>query len=175
MKSKIRALVRAHFLVPRRWSFCCNLTWRKDLGALSKSSFIRILVKQPTHWKRPWCWERLKTEGEEGDRGWDGWMASPVQWTWTLANSGRWYGRGRPGLLQSMGSQRVRHDLATEQQHYHSWGFHLHDLITSPKLITSQYPHIWRIGFSIWILGGHKHSVCCPMWTEAIIRFKFKI
>ena len=34
-----------------------------------------------THWKRPWCWERLKA-GEGDDRGWDGWMASPTQWTW---------------------------------------------------------------------------------------------
>ena len=32
----------------------------------------------------------MKAEGEEGDRGWDGWMASPIQWTRTLANSGRW-------------------------------------------------------------------------------------
>ena len=31
--------------------------------------------KQLTHWKKPWCWGRLKAEGEEGDRGWDGWMA----------------------------------------------------------------------------------------------------
>ena len=35
-----------------------------------------------TNWKRPWCWERLKAGGEEDDRGWDGWMASPTQWTW---------------------------------------------------------------------------------------------
>ena len=33
------------------------------------------------HWKRPWCWERLKAIGEGGDRGWDGWMVSPTQWT----------------------------------------------------------------------------------------------
>ena len=33
-------------------------------------------------WKRPWCWERLKAGGEGDDRGWDGWMASPSQWTW---------------------------------------------------------------------------------------------
>ena len=43
-----------------------------------------------SHWKRPWCWERLKV-GREGDnRGWDGWMASPAQWTWVWANSWRW-------------------------------------------------------------------------------------
>ena len=42
-----------------------------------------------THWKRPWCWERLRAGGEGGDRGWDGWMASPTQWTCVWANSGR--------------------------------------------------------------------------------------
>ena len=40
------------------------------------------------HWKRPWCWERLKVGGEGNDRGWDGWMASPTQWTWVWVNSG---------------------------------------------------------------------------------------
>ena len=68
-----------------------------------------------THWKSPWCWKRLKAEVEEGIRGWDGWMASPLQWTWTWANSRRWWGTGRPGMLQSMGSPRVRHDWETEQ------------------------------------------------------------
>ena len=62
-----------------------------------------------THWKRPWCWERLKV-GEGDDRGWDGWMASLTQWTWVSANSGRWWRRGRPGGLQSMESQRVGQD-----------------------------------------------------------------
>ena len=66
--------------------------------------------------KRPWCWERLKGEGEEGDRGWDGWMASPIQWTWTWANSERQWGTARPGVQQSMGSQRIRYNLATQQQ-----------------------------------------------------------
>ena len=62
----------------------------------------------------PWCWERLKAGGEGDDRGWDGWMASPTQWTWVWVNSGSWWWTGRPGMLQSMGSQRVRHDWATE-------------------------------------------------------------
>ena len=54
---------------------------------------------------------------EEGDdRRWDGWMASWTQWTWVWVNSWSWWWIWRPGLLQSMGSQRVRHDWATEQQ-----------------------------------------------------------
>ena len=57
---------------------------------------------------------RLKVRGEGDDRGWDGCMASLTQWTWVWVNSGSQRWRGRPGLLQSMGSQRVKHDLVTE-------------------------------------------------------------
>ena len=65
------------------------------------------------HWKRPWCSEGLGVGGE-GMTGWDGWMASPTQWTWVWVNSGSWWWTGRPGVLQTIGSQRVKHDLATE-------------------------------------------------------------
>ena len=61
--------------------------------------------------KKPWCWKRLRTEGEEGIRGWDGWMASPTQWTWTWANSGSLWGTGKPDLLQSMGLQKSQTQL----------------------------------------------------------------
>ena len=57
-------------------------------------------------------------EGEGDDRGWDGWMASLTQWTWIWVNSGSSWRTGRPGMLQSMGSQRVRHDWGTEL----NWG-----------------------------------------------------
>ena len=66
------------------------------------------------HWKRPWCWERLKTGGEGDNRGWDGWRASPTGWTWVWASSRSWWWTGRPGVLQSVGSQSVGHDWATE-------------------------------------------------------------
>ena len=69
-----------------------------------------------THWKRPWCWERFKAGGEGDDRGRDGWMASRIQWTWVWASSRRWWRTGRPGMLQSMRSQRVGHDWVTKQQ-----------------------------------------------------------
>ena len=67
-----------------------------------------------THWKRPWCWEGLGAGGKGGDRGWDGWMASLTRWTWVWVNSGSWWWTRRPGVLWFMGSQRVRHDWATE-------------------------------------------------------------
>ena len=70
------------------------------------SDTLATRCKELTHWKRPWCWERLKVGGED-DRGWDGWMASPTQWTWVWGNSGGWWWTGRPGMMQS---QRVGHD-----------------------------------------------------------------
>ena len=82
------------------WSWNTNIlaTWWEEL----------------TPWQRPWCWERLKAGGEGDDREWDGWMASPTWWTWVWASSGSWCWTGKPGMLQSMGSQRVRHNWATE-------------------------------------------------------------
>ena len=70
--------------------------------------------KELTHWKRPWGWERLKVGGEGDKRGWDGWMASPTRWTWVLVASGSWWWTGKPGVLQSMGLQRVRHNWVAE-------------------------------------------------------------
>ena len=79
------------------WSSNTSATWRKEL----------------THWKRSWCWERLKAE--EGDnRGWSGWMASLIQWTWVWASSKSWWWTGKLGTRQSIGLQRVGHDWATE-------------------------------------------------------------
>ena len=74
------------------------------------------VTNELTHWKRPWCWERLKAGGEGDDRGQDGWVASPTQRTWVWASSVRWWRTGKPGVLQSMGSQRVRHDWKTEKK-----------------------------------------------------------
>ena len=81
-----------------------------------KLQYFGHLMWKLTHWKRPWCWERLKVGGEGDNRGWDDWMASPTQWTWVWSNSERWWRTGNPGVLQSMGSQRVRHDWETEWQ-----------------------------------------------------------
>ena len=45
------------------------------------SSTLATWYEELTHWKRPWCWERLKAGGEGDNRGWDGCVASPIQWT----------------------------------------------------------------------------------------------
>ena len=88
--------------------------------AKAETPVLWPLHAELTHWKRLWCWEGLGTGGEGDNRGQyqgkhpDVWMASPTQWTWVWMNSGSWWWTGRPGVLQFMGSQRVRHDWATE-------------------------------------------------------------
>ena len=72
-----------------------HLMWRAD-------SFEKTLMH-----------ERLKA-GEGDNRRWDGWMASPTQWTWVWVNSWSWWQTGRPGMLRFMGSQRVGHDGVSE-------------------------------------------------------------
>ena len=78
------------------------------------SKTVATWCKELTRQKRPWCWERLKAEADGDDRGWDGWMASPILWRWVWASSGRWWWMGKPGMLQSVGLQRVGHNWATE-------------------------------------------------------------
>ena len=83
-----------------------------DTGLLTNT--LATWCEKLTHWKRPWCWERLKAGEEEDDRGWDVWMASQTQWTWVWVSSGSWWWTGKPGVLQSTGSQTAGHDWATE-------------------------------------------------------------
>ena len=65
-----------------------------------------LIGKHPDARKDWRCWG-----GEGDDRGWDGWMASPIRWTWIWVSSRRWWRTGKSGVLQSMGSQRVEHNL----------------------------------------------------------------
>jgi len=78
------------------------------------SNTLATWCKELTHWKRPWCWERLKAGGEGDNRGWDDWIASLTRRTWVWASSGIWWWTGKPGVLQFMGSQRIRLDWVTE-------------------------------------------------------------
>ena len=79
-----------------------NIHW-KDWCWSWSSNTLATWCEELTHWKRPWCWERLKAGGEGHNRGWDGWMASLTQWAWVWASSGSWWWTGKPGVLQSMG------------------------------------------------------------------------
>ena len=92
-----------------------NICWKGWCWSWSCNS-LDTWCKEPAHWKRPWCWERLRGWGEGDNRKWDGWMASLTQWTWVWATSRRWWRTRKPCVLQSVGFQRVRHDLVTERQ-----------------------------------------------------------
>ena len=100
--------------------------------------------KELNHLMRPWCWERFKAGGEGDNRGWDGWMASQwmplrwTQWTWVWVNSGSWWWTGRPGVLQSMVSQRVQHDWATELN-WTNCSFHFNASMLDKAAMSSQW------------------------------------
>ena len=81
-----------------------NIHW-KDWCWSWNSNTSSTWCEELTHWKRPLCWKKLKAGGEGDNRGWDGWMAPPTQWTWVWINPGNWWWTRRSGVLQSMGSQ----------------------------------------------------------------------
>ena len=74
-------------------------------GLKMKFQYFGHLMWKLTNFKRAWCQERLKAGGEGYNRGWDGWMASPIRWIWVWASSGSWWWAGKTGMLQSMASQ----------------------------------------------------------------------
>ena len=84
---------------------CAEMCWN--------SNTLARWCEELTHWKRPWCWERLRTGGKGDNRG-DGWMASSIQWTWVWVDSGSWWWTGRLGVLWFMGLQGVWHDWVAE-------------------------------------------------------------
>ena len=90
-----------------------NIHW-KDWCWSWNSNSLATWCEELIHWKRPWCWERVEAGGEGDDRGRDGWMASLTWWTWFWASSRIWWWTGKPGVLLSLGSQRVRHDWVIE-------------------------------------------------------------
>ena len=97
------------------WKAWCCWSWN--------SNTLATWCEERTHLKRPWCWERLRAGGEGDNTGWDGWMASPTLWTWVWASSRSWWWTGKPGVLQSLGSQRVGHNWVNEQLTYVNNGF----------------------------------------------------
>ena len=78
------------------------------------SNTLASWCEEMTHWKRPWCWERMRAGGEGDDGWWDGWMASLPQWTWVWVDSGSWWWTGRPGVLPGSWGCRVGYDWEIE-------------------------------------------------------------
>ena len=116
------------------------------------SNTLATWCEELTHRKRSWCWEILKTGGEGNDRGWDGWMTSPTQWTWVWASSESWWWTGKPGVLQSMGSQRVRHDWTTELTDWSIWHIQLTPFSMKFQDLSGYLkPHlVWKLTYSVF-------------------------
>ena len=119
----------------------------------------------------------IEGRGEGGDREWEGWMASPTQWTWVWVNSGSWWWTGRPGVLRFMRSQRVRYDWETELTDwlnlqnnlgmpsvlYLCYSFFPLILIKQSlslffSTVLQSFPRL-ALPFSIWVCGSPNYTV----------------
>ena len=132
-----------------------------------------------------WCWERLKAGGEGDNRGWDGCMASLTWWTCVWVSSGSWWWTGKPGVLQSMESQRVRHDWATELTVsfcsfllLYYYFFLLYNIVLVLPYIDMNPPRVYMCSPSwtpfpspipsLWVIPMHQLQAPCIMhqtWT----------
>ena len=107
------------------------------------SNTLATSCEELTHWKRPWRWEGLGAGGEGDNRGWDGWMASQTQLAWVWVNSGSLWWTGRPGMLQFMGLQRVKHDWVPEL----NWT----ELNDNPVCETAKETQMyWTVFWTLW-------------------------
>ena len=108
-------------------------------GLMLKLQYFGHLMSRVDSLEKTLMLGKIKPEGEGGDRGQDGWMASQIQWTWVWASSGRRWRTRKLGVLQSMGPQKVRHDWVTEQ---YTWKV-IRDLKCSQNKTNSNY-EIWH-------------------------------
>ena len=82
-----------------------------------KLQYFGHLLQRADSFEKTLMLGKIEGRRKGDDRGWDGWMASPTQWMWVWASSGRWWRIGKPGMLKSLRLQKVGHDWVTEQQH----------------------------------------------------------
>ena len=157
-----------------------TLLWGLDWWWSWNSNTVATWWEELTHLKRPWCWEWLKAGGEGDDRGWDDCMASPTQWTWVWVSSWSWWWTARPGVLQSMGLQRVRHDWVTELSWTElkscdgSWSFSRRSCLCFPSLRAEEpQSDIWVKAVGIQVYTSCQRGSCwppgpmfqCGMWS----------
>ena len=135
-----------------------------------KLQYFGHLMWRLIYLKRPLCCEKLKVGGERDDRGWDGWMATPTQWTWVLVNSRSWCWTGKSGILQPMGLQRVGHNLVIEVNWIEciigeisaSSLWITKDLLFSTSIMTSEL-------FSTNLIINHHHSPYSMTWIITLL------
>ena len=75
-----------------------------------ETPILSILMWRTDSFEKTLMMGKIVGGRRRGQWGWDGWMASLTHWTWVWVGSGIWWWTGKPGMLQSMGSQRVRHN-----------------------------------------------------------------
>ena len=143
-----------------------NIHW-KDWYWSWNSNTLATWCKEPTHWKRPWCWEKLKA-GEGDDRGWDGWMTSPTWWRWVWASAGNWWWTGKPGVLQTVELQRVGHNWATELNWHHVPRSHL--LYSGCSHLCSHSNRLYFVASQPWEgrPGACGRQERLPEWTAPV-------
>ena len=98
---------RSHQSILREISPECSM---EGLMLKLKLQYFGHLMRRADSLEKTLMLGKIEGRRRGDDRGWDGWMASLTQWTWVWVNSGSWWWTERPGMLQSMGSQRVGHD-----------------------------------------------------------------
>ena len=114
------------------------------------------------------CWERLKVGGEGDDRGWDGWMVSLTQWTWVWTSSRSWWWTGKPGVLQSIGWQRVGHYWATEL----NWKECLQWVALRLNTSSPFKPSTFSTHFFIW-RSCHPQTSAAPFYSSPALYLIF--
>ena len=112
------------------------------------SNTLATWWEELTHLKSPWCWKRLKVRGEGDDRGWDGWMASPIQWTWVWVNSGDGEGQGDLECCSPWGRK------ALDTTKWLNW--------TSSNTRSNNYCH-FKVVKSISNFSIYLHRLSCDM------------
>ena len=83
-------------------------------NAEAETPVLRYLMWRTDSFEKTLMVGKIDGGNEGDDRGWDDWMASLIRWTWVWGSSESWWWTGKSGVLQSMGSQRVRHNWVTE-------------------------------------------------------------
>ena len=137
------------------WIFIGRTGWSWN------SNTLATWYEELTHLKRSRCRKRLKAGVEGDDREWNCWMASLTQWTWVWASSRSWWWTGMPGVLQSTGLQRVRHNWATEL---------IHLLYQHLKKVLAENVEAWRFILTLSLtscdLGQVNSSFLVLSWQE---------
>ena len=139
-------------------------SWRKSVVNIHwkdwcwSSSTLATWCEESTHLKRPWCSKRLKAGGEGDNRGWDGWMVSPMRWTWVWVGPRSWWWTGKPGVLQSMGSQRVGDDWETEL----ILSFAVQKLLSLSRshLFLFLFPLFWEMDWKRYCCNSCQRVIC---------------